>query len=72
MAVLERERVGKLTMPLLQGGNMNWLSKILIDRIIRKNPEKIIRMLIQQYLPGRHLSTNPNRKTKRSHGPAIL
>jgi len=51
---------------------MNWLTQYLIDKAIKENPEKVIKMLIKKYLPGRHLSTNPNRKTKRANGPAII
>ena len=48
---------------------MNWLTQYLIDKAIKENPEKVIKMLIKKYLPGRHLSTNPNQKRKAGEWP---
>ena len=62
---------------------MNWLTQYIVgrelDKMLRENPEKVIRGFIKKYLPEKYLSTRPSsnghkayRKTKRSNGAAII
>ena len=51
---------------------MNKLKLMLIDWLAKDDPKKVIRLIIKRHLPSHHLSMNPNRKTKRSNGDAII
>lgn len=51
---------------------MTWLEQYFIRKALKENPEKVIKMLIKKYLKGYDLASNPNRKTERVNGPAII
>ncbi len=51
---------------------MEKVKLMLLDWLCKDDAKKVIRLIIKRHLPWMHLSTNPNRKTKRTSGPAII
>ena len=51
---------------------MEKVKLMLLDWLCKDDAKKVIRLIIKRHLPGMHLSTNPNRKTKRTSGPAMI
>jgi hypothetical protein len=73
--IFERIRVAeklKLSPLPKQGGDMNKLKLMLIDWLCKDDAKRVVRLIIKRHLPGMHLSTNPNRKTRRTSGPAMI
>jgi len=73
--IFERIRVAeklKLSPLPKQGGDMNKLKLMLIDWLCKDDPKKVIRLILKRHLEGYHVARNPIRKSKRTHGDAII
>ena len=73
--IFERIRVAeklKLSPLPKQGGYMNKLKLMLIDWLCKDDPKKVIRLILKRHLEGYHVASNPIRKSKRTHGDAII
>lgn len=51
---------------------MDKVKLMLLDWLAKDDPKRLVKLIIKRHLPGMHLSTNPNRKTKRTSGPAMI
>lgn len=51
---------------------MEKVKLMLLDWLCKDDAKKVVRLIIKRHLPSHHLSMNPNRKTKRSNGDAII
>ena len=51
---------------------MEKVKLMLLDWLAKNEPKRLVKLRIKGHLPWMHLSTNPNRKTKRTAGPAMI
>ena len=51
---------------------MEKVKLMLLDWLCKDDAKKVVRLIIKRHLPHCHISSNPIRKTKRTHGDAVI